>query len=156
MFIFLSTIHSFDSSTVLLQHDFSGALSKFVLSEAQSILVNWCDKNHLLINVNKINYIFCYRQKPCNLDINILNLDLYREKLLIQDNIKILGVLMDNKLTWKCTIDKTCTKKSWASLYPLSKYVNFQTKIVFYHSLISPQRLLYKYMWKFYQFQLIY
>ena len=65
---------------------------------------DWLIVNKLSLNVSKSN-VLTFRAKNAN-DLPLLNLTINNEKIEEKTSAKYLGVLFDNKLTWKSQIDQ--------------------------------------------------
>ena len=81
----------------------------------------WLTTNKLTLNVDKSNYlIFTTGNKKQ------LNLTMNKEILQEKECTKYLGVILDNKLTWKSHIDQTHFRlsKGIGILYKLRQYVS--------------------------------
>ena len=60
----------------------------------------WCKLNEMLLNTEKTKVmIITTSQKRLNLHNSILNLTLTNDSLINIDNVKVLGVCIDNNLT---------------------------------------------------------
>ena len=102
----------------------------------------WCDNNHLLINFKKTNYMLvCSRQKKSHLKCFSLKINLYGEYIKMKSDVKVLGITVDEHLSWSCHIDRVCTKISQliGVLFCMRHFLDFKTKIMFYNSYILPQ-----------------
>ena len=67
----------------------------------------------LIINSSKTYFMgLCNRQTRAYLKLHELNLALCNENLVYKDCIKVLGLLIDQNLSWKYHIDFICSKIS--------------------------------------------
>ena len=111
------------------------------LNSTMIIVSEWCDKNRLIINVNKTHYmIICNRQKRVKLEMSILNISLYNEVISYKDCIKVLGLYIDHNLSWKNHIESLCVKISRliGLLYRIRFNLDKHTMLLFYNSYILP------------------
>ena len=97
----------------------------------------WYKCNKLTLNVKKSNIMLIHRRKNINGNINVT---INGAKLQQTDNVKYLGLYIDNKLQWHNHINnlcKTITKKL-GMMNRTSKFVNKSTLIQMYKSFIMP------------------
>ena len=113
-----------------------------VQSKLQSDLykVNrWCKINNMAINPKKTTcMILCTKQKHTN--SKVLTLKIGNAEIENVTSQKLLGVYIDNCLTWKTHIDKTCNKLS-SKLFLLRRigsYLSLEMKQMFYTAYITP------------------
>ena len=117
----------------------SGADLGRLLHEVESdlkILNKWFDINKLSLNISKTNFIIFGNKKtyvPINLTINGIKLEQTNQT-------KFLGIIIDNKLTWKPHIDtlKRKLSKIIAILYKLKGLINKESLQTLYCSLLFP------------------
>jgi len=93
--------------------------------------------NKLSINYSKTNFMSlkCQKHNPTSFEVITNNHSISPE-----DNLKYLGVLLDNKLSWKPQVQKVKTQLSWACgvLSKLKHYTTQSVSKVVYNSLIHP------------------
>ena len=98
---------------------------------------HWLRANKLSLNYNKTNFMLFTSRKhnPASFEVSINNHNISPE-----DNLKYLGVLLDNKLSWKPHIQKVKTQPSRACgiLSKLKHYTTPPILKVVYNSLIHP------------------
>ena len=73
----------------------------------------WCDLNKLSINVKKTNFMIIkssQKKNSENINIKITNKDESIQCLERKDHIKYLGVLTDEKISWKYQIAYICSR----------------------------------------------
>ena len=103
-------------------------------------LVKWCKQNGMIINTEKTKVMLVTtRQRRSRIDDN-LNLSLNDIQLLTVSNEKVLGVQVDNNLTWGEHIRKI-TKKMSTNIWLLSKvknYLSTEYRVMYYKSYIQP------------------
>ena len=122
-----------DDTNITASNQHKDTLEKIVNKELKNIS-NWMKLNKLTINYKKTEYIIITNKKEKT-----------RFKVKIDENvishstcIKYLGVVFDDSLNWKPQINNICSKLAsgcWA-LYQLRPYVNLQTLMMIYYSLI--------------------
>ena len=111
------------------------------LQHALKSLHTWCKCNGMVLNSAKTKVMLVTtNQKRQRLHSETLNLRFNEESLKTITNDKILGVFVDNNLTWSNHI-KHLTKKITSNIWLLSKIKKFlsQTqRVQFYKSYIQP------------------
>ena len=91
--------------------DKSQACIEQQLQTALHKLSEWCKKNGMLTNTAKTKVILITTpQKQIHLNNNNLQLTYNNEELSVVASDKILGVLIDNNLTWTNHIDAVVKK----------------------------------------------
>ena len=104
-------------------------------------LVKWCTANHLLINAGKTQTtIICSSQKQRHLEQQQMHLKMQNVCLGNKDTLEILGLNIDNHLSWREHIDCICAKiaSKLGLMYRLRPYVNEHMLRIFYNSYILP------------------
>ena len=114
-----------------------------IVNEELALLKKWCDINKLSINTKKTNFMIIKspRKKcPENINIKITNKDGTNNDLEKKDNIKYLGVLLDDKLSWNYHIAFVCSKlaQNTGIFYKLRHYMSLKQLKQLYYSLIYP------------------
>ena len=96
-----------DDSTVYVSANTVGELNTFLNFELLSV-VDWIKKNRLVLNVSKTNsIIFWFKLLNVKPDLN----NYINEVPIIQvQEIKLLGIIIDNKLSWSKHINKIVAK----------------------------------------------
>ena len=109
------------------------------LSSECEIINKWVDNNRLLINKEKsVSMLACSHQKRSVLPTD--NFNVYFNDIVLRnvDSCKILGINVDNNLSWRKHID--CVTSRLAStvglLYRISSYIDRNCMILFYNSYI--------------------
>jgi hypothetical protein len=107
---------------------------EILMNEELTNVKKWCDLNKLSINIKKTNYMIVKSSNKKiteNINIKITNKDGTICCLERKDHIKYLGVLIDEKLSWKYHIAYICSR--------LAQYWYFlQIKTLYDYSLIYP------------------
>ena len=108
-----------DSTSIFIR---GGSLSEIALSMNSEMknVTEWLRNNMLTLNVTKTNYMIMTTQgKRCNND---------ECKIIIDESIidcvsdtKFLGIMLDDKLTWKLHINHICNKVAKA-IRPWARY----------------------------------
>ena len=118
-----------------------------VLNEALLNISTWMKANKLSVNIDKTNYIiFQPTQKKSTYEILLL-LD---DRLITQKKqIKFLGVLLDENLSWKPHINYVCKKvsKSIGVIYRARFNLSKSTKLSLYYTLIYPYLIYCNTIW---------
>ena len=109
------------------------------VNEELSSICKWFQMNKLSLNTSKSNLmIFCNKNKRYTKEEAKIFID--NVELSQVSSIKFLGVIVDEKLTWKCHIELVC-KKTMRSIGILSRIrslVNQSCILTCYYSLIYP------------------
>ena len=103
-------------------------------------LTRWCKLNGMTINTEKTKaMLVTTRQRRSRINDN-LNLSLNNIQLLTVSNEKVLGVQIDNNLSWGEHVRKV-TQKMSTNIWLLSKVKNYlsnEHRVMFYKSYIQP------------------
>ena len=112
-----SKVHHFaDDTNLLFSHKDPQVIRNTMNSELK-LLYEWLCANRLSLNVDKTEFII-FRPPKTKLD-NCVILKLNNTKIHESLKIKYLGLIMDEKLTWKFHINELCKKTrplSWNAL----------------------------------------
>ena len=127
-----TTLYFIHTSQEIIEQNLQAALNELQL---------WCKSNGMMLNSAKTKVMFVTtNQKRHRLDNDKLKLFYNDEELQAIDNDKILGVFVDNNLTWSGHV-KHVTKKITSNIWLLSKIKAFLSKehrVQFYKSYIQP------------------
>ena len=111
------------------------------LQVALDCLAKWCKCNGMLINTAKTKVmLITTHQKRTSLINGQLSLHLNNDELNMITNDKVLGIIIDNNLTWSQHVDKVC-KKITTNLWLLSRikeYLTIPQRVQFYKTYIQP------------------
>ena len=111
------------------------------LQAALHELSTWCKQNGMLINTAKTKVMLLTTpQKRIHLNKDMLLLTLNNEKLTVVSSDKILGIHIDNNLTWTDHTNAVA-KKIASNLWLLSRikeYLSTDQRIQFYKAYIQP------------------
>ena len=126
-----TTIHTCDKDMIKIESSLQHALHE---------VKTWCDVNKMILHPSKTkSMIVTTRQKhqlaPLALNLAINNVPIER----VQEH-KVLGVILDEELSWESHINFICKKLS-RNLYLLSKltqFANQKTLLMFTHAHIMP------------------
>ena len=105
----------------------------------------WFHANQLSLNIKKTKYmIFSNKQSMSNHSVNIRGVELE-----CVPSIKFLGVMVDNKLSWKEHIMYIRNKlsKSIAILYKVNRVLSTNCKLQLYKSFIQPHLIYCNIVW---------
>ena len=103
-----STVYHFDDDTNLLfSHKYPNVIRKTMNKELK-LLFDWLCANKLSLNVGKTEFII-FRPPKMKLQKRI-TLTLNRTEIYEYRKIKYLGLLIDDRLTWKFHINELCKK----------------------------------------------
>lgn len=110
------------------------------LQNALTDLANWCKINGIVINTEKTKaMLVTTRQKRSRINDN-LKISLHDMHLSLVSNEKVLGVQIDDNLSWTQHVSKI-SKKISTNVWLLSKiknYLSVEHRILFYKSYIQP------------------
>merc|ERR1712121_90389 len=98
---------------------------------------NWYDKNLMKNNIGKTKVIVFSRNKKDKLELKMKGV---KKKIKSKPCIKILGIQIDNKLTFNKQIKKTKKKAMNAArkVHRINKFLPLKERLLLYHALISP------------------
>ena len=96
------------------------------LYQDTSVLVRWLKDNYLQMNPDKCKLLISKRNKDISLIIN-------KEVIECSNSVKLLGVIIDNKLDFSEHVSKLCKKVS-NKLHALARISNY---IFFYAFFLS-------------------
>ena len=127
-----------DDTVLTLSNSCIKTLQREVNQELEEIN-NWMKINKLSLNSTKTKYMLIKGSRKSHIS-NECNIHIGKHKLEQVSEIKYLGIMFDNKLTWKPHIKQLCTKLSkgsWAIL-KLRNYVYLSAlKAVYYFFVYS-------------------
>ena len=127
-----TTIYVNDEDVVSIESRLKSQLEK---------LCTWCYDTGFIINYNKSNsMLLCTSQKSHYLDKQTLELLLQNISLSSVKEQKVLGITIDDRLTFETHIKNTCSKISCLSgmLWRIRDYIPHETKILYYNSYVLP------------------
>ena len=111
------------------------------LQVALDCLAKWCKCNGMLINTAKTKVmLITTHQKRTSLINGQLSLHLNNDELNMITIDKVIGIIIDNNLTWSQHVDKVC-KKITTNLWLLSRikeYLTIPQRVQFYKTYIQP------------------
>ena len=102
------TVHHFADDTNLLFSDKSPNVIKKTMNKELALLFDWLCANRLSLNVGKTEFII-FRPPKMKLENRVV-LTLNHKQIFESRKIKYLGLLMDDRLTWKFHINELCKK----------------------------------------------
>ena len=104
-------------------------------------LARWCKQNGMIINTEKTKVMLITTRQRRSIINEDLNLSLNNIQLLTVSNEKVLGVQIDNNLSWGEHVRKV-TKKMSSNIWLLSKVKNYlsnEHRVMYYKSYIQPR-----------------
>ena len=129
-----------DDTTLYDVHDSMEQIENNLQSSLNNLQI-WCRNNGMILNSSKTKVMLVTTyQKRQRLTNDHLDLTYNKESLNMISNDKILGIFVDNNLTWSNHI-KHLTKKIASSIWLLSKIKKFLSqahRVQFYKSYIQP------------------
>ena len=126
----------FADDTVLVQSDSNlGKLQNSVNHEMTKVM-DWLTANKLSLNISKTKYMLITNQHVST-DSFVINVNINRIERTV--TYKYLGVIADEKLTWKEHCKQMCNtiSKYVGVMYRVKHYVNNHALHMLYHSLIN-------------------
>ena len=132
-----------DDGLVLIRGRFVGMVCERMQSACR-IIERWCRENGLTVNPSKTELIlFTKRRKLGSYRLPVM----YNEPLILRQEVKYLGVILDSKLNWKKQVQKV-TQRAVATFWQLRRVVartwGLRPKVLFwlYTAVVRP-RILY-------------
>ena len=116
-----TVFHFADDTNLLFSHKNPKELKKTMNKELK-LLFEWLCANRLSLNVGKTEFIIFWPPKM-NLNDRIV-LTLNKSKIYESRKIKYLGLIIDDRLSWKFHINELCKKlnKSIGMLFKIRQY----------------------------------
>ena len=134
----LSFIQFADDTSIFIK---GGSLSEIALSMNSEMknVTEWLRNNMLTLNVTKTNYMIMttqgkrYNNDECKIIIDESIIDCV-------SNTKFLGIMLDDKLSWKLHINHICNKVSKAIgiLVKARRILGIDSLVTLYNTLIKP------------------
>ena len=125
-----------DDAYLSLSHTCAELLEQSVNAELGKVY-SWLCSNKLSLNIKKTTYLVFSRRKSKP----TLSVEIGGSKLVQSSSVKYLGVIIDDKLTWKEHIQQVENKVSsgcWA-LFKLRPYVEREVLLKVYYGLVYQQ-----------------
>ena len=132
-----SIVHHFaDDTNLLFSHKDPKFISKIMNNELK-LFYDWLCANKFSLNVDKTEFII-FRPPGAKLENRVV-LTLNGKKIYESRKIKYLGLIMDDRLTWKFHINELCKilGKSLGMLYKTRKLCNENILRSLYFSLFN-------------------
>ena len=131
-----TVFHFADDTNLLFSHKDPSIIKKMMNDDLKS-LFSWLCANRLSLNVSKTEFII-FRPPKMSLDDRIV-LTLNNTKIFESRKIKYLGLIVDDRLSWKFHIIELCKKLNRAvgMFYKIRFYSTPNVLISLYHSLFS-------------------
>lgn len=127
-----TTLYHISQTQALLEQNLQLALQR---------LLEWCKTNGMLVNTAKTKVmLITTHQKRLHLHNDIIHLSYNNNVLNTTESDKILGVHIDNNLTWSVHVDfisKKISKNLWL-LSRLKDYLTTEHRVQFYKTYIQP------------------
>ena len=112
-----------------------------ILNHDVNHILDWCNSNNMVINVKKSCCIVLgTAQRLASQHISHLSIRINDDTIEHLSKFRLLGVEIDNKLSWTKHIDYLVKKINLRLriFYRKSKFLPFSAKLSYYHSFISP------------------
>ena len=108
-----------------------------ILQDNLNLLENWFHTNRLPVNASKCSVMIIKNRNNHNM-YNV-NITLNNVPLLVENEVKLLGVIIDECLSWKSHISYISSKMApkLGLLYRISKYVPFKQLCMIYNAIIQ-------------------
>ena len=133
-----SDLYADDSTMYAIGSTVSEVEKKLILDLKE--ILKWCSNNKMYINEEKTkSMLLCTRQKKIHLQ-NDLHIQINENQLKNSHKEKVLGVHIDEHLSWTQQIDETCKKVSRIlhAFRKSRKNLPLKTRILFYNAYILP------------------
>ena len=137
-----STFSIYADDTNLSCHDTDVFHVQWKLENDLKQIESWCYNNKMIVNTTKSKVILiCSQQKRAYLPSNSLNVTVCGETLECVTSQKVLGLIIDQNLTWKPHNDNLCSEifKLIGLLWRNKSLLPFACKQLFYNSYIQPK-----------------
>ena len=105
--------------------DVSSTKSSIITSSLQKALddiCNWCKENSMVLNPSKTECMLITTRQKLQLNPPPLSLSINSEAIKQVKEHKLLGIIVDNQLTWQAHLDYVCKKIS-KNLFLMSKLI---------------------------------
>ena len=134
-----SIIHHFADDTNLLCSDKDPSLLRFKMNTDLKLIFEWLCANRLSLNVSKTEFIIF--KPPRKALSKRITLKLNGTTIYESNKIKYLGIIMDDKLSWKHHITELSKKisKSIGIIYKMRKLCPKRIQMSLYYSLVHSQ-----------------
>ena len=131
-----SVVHHFADDTNLLCSDKDSSQLRLKMNEDLKLIFEWLCSNRLSLNVSKTEFII-FKPPKKNLT-NRITLKLNGITLYESSKIKYLGLIMDDRLTWKHHISELSKKlnKSIGIIFKIKKLCAQRVQMSLYFSLV--------------------
>ena len=128
----------FADDTTVFYSDKTNPDTENLLNQELSKVSDWLSANKLSLNVKKSNFLH-FRHGHSKKQNQKINLELNGSKVEEKEVAKYLGVLIDNKLSWKSHIEHVKTKLSRGNgmISKIRYYVNDQCLLNLYYAFIQ-------------------
>ena len=114
---------------------------KDILTMDLSNVDNWCNANHMTINGSKSKIMYLSsKYKAKHIACNDFSINYFDESITVCDSEKLLGLIVDNTLSWRPHIESVL-KKCNSLLYLLSRikmFLSVPLRKMFYNAYILP------------------
>lgn len=121
-----TTLHTGDTNLTSLASN---------LQKGANELQTWTEQNHMALNPNKIkSMLITNRQKRQNLTIQLPLISICNKVIEEVQNHKVLGVILDNNLSWKGHIShiSKCISRKLFQLSRIKHFINLNSRKTFY------------------------
>ena len=109
-----------------------------VLQSCLSDVAEWTHLNHMSLNSSKMKYmILTTRQKQQLLHAPSAHLSAGNQQITKVSDHKVLGVTIDNNLTWGPHIRDLCKTTAIFFLLPIKHFINFHARKTFFQTHIQ-------------------
>ena len=126
------TVYNYaDDNTLSFSHA-DPVVIKAKLEEASSIAIKWFHDNYMKANPSKFQAI-CFSKSNLSMDIKIA-----QNTIKTEHNVKLLGVELDNKLSFIPHVTQICKKaaRQVNAMCRISKNLDYDSKMKIYESFI--------------------
>jgi hypothetical protein len=127
---FIFTIFADDTNILITGNNIDTVREKLLHGITE--LEKWIKSNYLKLNVNKTHCMNFHKSRES------IQFEIFNKRVNIVENIKFLGVILDNKLTWNAQATSVSLKLSQycGILFRIRRLLSKDTLICIYNSLI--------------------
>ena len=138
-----SNVSHFADDTCITQSNKDIKALEISLNHDIENITNWLNANRLSLNVKKSKLLVFHSKQKNKTDLSNFTINIAGSKMEIVDNVKYLGVLIDNNLSWDSYIHSLSKKLGRANgiISKLRHYVPEKTLVSVYYAIFHSQIL---------------
>ena len=138
-----SSIHAYADDTTIYLSSKSPSTLELHLQEDLDTISNWCAHNHLHLNPTKSRILFIPHPQLSSISF-CPTLSLDGVPMLVAHDIRLLGLVIDDKLNWKPHLSYILNRliRLLNLLRHLTPYLDYNSRLLFYYNFMHPIILL--------------